>query len=274
MSNDSDNCYVLWIDILGFTELVKERSSKDILDIITRFLGCLAGVEAEKNISCIYFSDSAIVWQKNPSKKGEDFLDFSSASVLMLSHLLAYNIPCRGAISYGPLTVTRDISDKYDIFFGDALIEAYKAEGRENWIGVTVCPSAVKHIEPDYIDQYSGGHFVKRDDGCLLLNPVCTIQHAYSSISRETLDLGLGWVETFPFKFLFLMELLAFKFILTEAQNFSASGDFSGRVASKYHTTLSFLQKVLPRDCYKWAQKISALVKMEDGEPKIDSPEL
>jgi hypothetical protein len=267
--SDFDNCYVLWIDILGFSDLVKKKSSKDILDIITRFLGCLEGIKAEDNISCIYFSDSAIVWQKNPSKKGEDFLDFSSASVLMCSNLLANNIPCRGAIAYGPLTVTRDISDKYDIFFGDALIEAYKAEVMENWIGVTVCPSAVEHIESNFVDQYSGGHFVKRDDNCLLLNPCCTVQHAYTSTPREILDAGLEWVETFPYRFIFMMELLAFKFIVTKAKKFADKCDFSGRVASKYHTTLSFLRKVLPTGCFDWAKKISEFVEMKDCEPKI-----
>ncbi len=265
----SDNCYVLWIDILGFTDLVKEKSSKDILNIITRFLGCLEGIGSGDTLTSIYFSDSAIVWQKSPSKKGEDFLRFSAASVLMCSNLLANEIPCRGAIAYGPFIVERDISDKYDIFFGEALIEAYKAEANENWLGVTVCPSAAKYVESSIIDKYSGGHFLKRNDETLLLNPFLSIQRAYNSKPREDANSNLEWVKGPTNKLFLLLELLAFKFIFKNAKEFANNRDFSGRVASKYHTTISFLREVLPGGCFEWAQNMSNFVKMKYGEPKI-----
>jgi len=262
-----NKCYVLLIDILGFTDIVKTKSSKKILNIIKKFMSSFEKIEAKDKLSSLYFSDSAILWQRNPSK--EDFLIFSTASVLMCSNLLAYEIPCRGSIAYGPFIVKPDIRDKHDIFFGKALIEAYKAQAKENWIGVTVCPSAVKHADPNIIKKCSRGHFLKRSDGTLLLNPFLSIQNVYKSNTREVINSGLGWVKGSPFELYLSLELLAFKFIVENASKFTINCDFSSRVASKYHGTISFLQEVLSKDCFKWAQKMINCVEMKYGKPRI-----
>jgi hypothetical protein len=266
MDND---CYVLMIDILGFTELVKrERENPNkILDIITKFLGCYEGIEAKDNLSSIYFSDTAILWQKNPSK--EDFLKFSIASVLMCSNLLANRIPCRGAIAHGPFIVKRDRRNKHDIFFGEALIEAYKAQAKENWIGVTVCPSAVKYAGPKIIKRFSDGHFLKRDERIVLLNPFLAIQRVYESRNQEVVNQGLGWVKGSPHELFFSIELLAFKFILDKALEFTNDRDFTSKVACKYYATVSFLRKVLHSGCFEWAQKMCSFVEMKFGKPRI-----
>jgi len=267
-----DKCYVLLIDILGFTELVNTKGADEILDIITKFLGSFEWIEkmVKVNISSIYFSDSVILWQRNPAK--EDFLKFTTASVLSFSHLLAYQIPCRGTITYGPFIVKPDISNKYDIFFGRALIEAYKAQSKEKWIGVTVCPSAVEHAGASIINKYAGGHFLIRNDKTLLLNPFLSIQRAYKKVTKKIVNQGLDWVRGTPLERFLLPELLAFKFILETALTFSDRCDFSSKVASKYHSTVSFLQKVLPRGCFKWAQKMCNCVEMKFGKPLIIDP--
>jgi hypothetical protein len=187
----------------------------------------------------------------------------------MCSNLLANEIPCRGAISYGSFIVERDKIDKYDIFFGKALIEAYKAEAKENWLGVTVCPSAANYVESSIIDKYSGGHFLKRKDEALLLNPFLSIQRAYKSRPQENVNSDLEWVKSLPYSLFLLFELLAFKFVLKNAKEFAGKHDFSGRVASKYHTTVSFLREVLPGGCFEWAQEMSRFVIMKYGDPKI-----
>lgn len=258
-----DNCYVLLIDILGFTKLVETKSSHEILNIIKKFLSYFEAIDGKDNLSTLNFSDSAILWQKNPTKK--DFLRFSTISVLMCSNLLANKIPCRGAIAYGPFTVNPDDNDKHNVFFGKALIEAYKAQASENWIGITVCPSAVNHIDPDIIDKCSGGHFLKRSDGTLLLNPFLSIQRFYKEFDKP----GLGWVKGSPYELYLLLELLAFKFINDEASKFTDNCDFSSREACKYHNAIAFLQKVLPGDCFKKAKEKSNYVEMKYGEPRI-----
>ncbi|MNP72674.1 hypothetical protein D3C76_1692760 [compost metagenome] len=77
---------------------------------------------------------------------------------MVLSALLAAGVPARGAISFGEFEVDFDSTGRHHVYFGKALIEAYKAEQREKWIGITIMPSAWKPFEaekPGIIDAFA-----------------------------------------------------------------------------------------------------------------------
>lgn len=53
-------------------------------------------------------------------------------------------------------------------------------------------------------------------------------------------------------------DLLGFKFIHSEAKRYEEKGDFTGRVAGKYFSTVAFLQNVLGAERYDWASNLAA----------------
>lgn len=53
-------------------------------------------------------------------------------------------------------------------------------------------------------------------------------------------------------------EIQAFRFLKDQGEKYAERGDFTGRVAGKYHATNAFLKQVFGKDLYDWAGKISS----------------
>ena len=51
-------------------------------------------------------------------------------------------------------------------------------------------------------------------------------------------------------------EIRALQFLSQKAGNFARRGDFSGKIAVKYHATIAFLKDVLGEEVYEWVNKI------------------
>src|ERR1043165_2995712 len=160
--------YLLYLDILGFKQIVQTQAAPDVYKIVDRVVG-----EFNKrgdNIQVfrtLYFSDTIIFYQEPVGWGSWAFADIYAIAGLAWSALAAHHIPCRGAIAFGDFHVELDSNRLHSIFFGKALIEAYEAESHEDnrdWIGVTVCPSAwqaVEYMESGLIDVLtSEGRFV------------------------------------------------------------------------------------------------------------------
>ncbi len=77
---------------------------------------------------------------------------------MVLSALLAEGISARSAITFGEFEVRADGSCRRQLYYVRAMVEAYRAEQREKWIGITIQPSAWKPFEaekPGIIDQFT-----------------------------------------------------------------------------------------------------------------------
>jgi len=134
--------YVLFLDILGFANLVEKSHPEDIYSIIDSSLKAFQRwEELNRLFKTIYFSDTFIFYQSVEGYGDWAFLDVYAISGMILTTLLAREIPARGAISFGELVVRNDAQDKHQVFYGKALVEAYKAEQRDQWIGITIQPS-------------------------------------------------------------------------------------------------------------------------------------
>lgn len=251
--------YLLFLDVLGFTELVKTRGAEEVFETIN---GCIRAFERwEKlngNFRLIYFSDSFILYQDPPGYGDWAFLDVYALTGMIVSALLAQGIAVRGAISYGEFHVGSSGAGRHQVYFGEALIEAYQAEQRENWIGVTILQSAWGPYEaknPGLIKKFEQEHaWLMRKDSVLLLNPLIKLRGWYledlvGGITRPYLE----WDQPeFP------NDIRAFKFIHDQAQLFSEQGDFASPVAGKYHSTVAFFRNVLGAGMYQWAKKVAA----------------
>ena len=254
----SEGRFLLFLDILGFSELVAKRSPEDIYAVID---GALQAFDRwEKLNRCfrtIYFSDTFLFYQESRGYGDWASLDVYAIGGMVLSALLARGIPARGAISFGQFEIRSDGLSKRQVYFGSALIEAYRAEQRENWIGITIQQSAWAPYEAKNNGVISAfeneGVWKKRQDGVLLLNPFIKLRGAYSEDLIGEIDKPyLEWdAPEFP------NDILGFRFLHEQAAAYAKVGDFSGKVAVKYHATIAFLKEVLGNEIYQWGMKIS-----------------
>ena len=254
----SQGRYLLLLDILGFSELVRTKGREEILGTINDALEAFNRWESlNQQFKTIYFSDTFLFYQVPKGFGSWAFLDIYAIGSFILTALLAKGISARGAITFGDFEVIDGAQGNHQVYFGTALVEAHRAEQRENWIGITIEPSAWKPYEskdPGIIKAFASEKvWLPRKDGVLLLNPFIKITgwHIHDLIG----DLDVPYLEwdqpEFP------NEIKAFAFLRDMAEQHSKIGDFTGRVASKYHATDAFLKQVFGPELYDWACKIS-----------------
>lgn len=250
--------YLLFLDILGFSELVKQRGRDEVLRTINDALDTFGRWEQLNGLfKTIYFSDTFLFYQVPKGYGKWAFLDVYAIGALILTSLLAKGIPARGAISFGDFDVFDREGGEHQVYFGRALIEAHEAEQRENWVGITILPSAWMPFEAEDTGIVRAFEFEKvwlrRADDVLLLNPFIKLRswHVHDLIGEIDCPYEEWDRPDFP------NEILAFRFLRDTAKAFAEAGDFTGKVASKYHVTQAFLSQVFGPELCAWANKIS-----------------
>src|SRR5215831_15136312 len=82
--------YLLYLDILGFSNLVKNRNPKEIYNVIDYALQVYNRWERlNKLFKTIYFSDTFLFYQENKGYGDRAFLDVYAVGAMLLSALLA-----------------------------------------------------------------------------------------------------------------------------------------------------------------------------------------
>jgi hypothetical protein len=259
--------YLLFLDILGFSELVKQRGRDEVLRVINEALDVFdRWARLNRQFKTIYFSDTFLFYQVPKGYGKWAFLDVYAIGALILTSLLAKGIPARGAISFGDFDVFDREGGEHQVYFGRALIEAHEAEQRENWVGITILPSAWMPFEADDTGIVRAFEcekvWLRRADDVLLLNPFIKLPawHVHDLIGEINCPYQDWDPPDFP------SEILAFRFLRDTAKGFSEAGDFTGKVASKYHVTQAFLSQVFGPELFAWANKISTTAL--DDAPK------
>ncbi len=249
---------MLFLDILGFSEFVKNESPKEVYNVIDSALRSFHRWEkSNQQFKTIYFSDTFLFYQEPKGYGDWAFLDVYAIGGMLLSALLAKKIPARGSITFGEFEVKEGSSGKQQLYFGKALIEAYKTEKREQWIGITIQPSAWEIYEQKNtgnIKAFEGENTWKmREDGVLLLNPFIKLRSWYIDDLIGEIDRPyMEWdVPEFP------NDILGFRFLVDKAADFAKRGNFSGHDAIKYHATVAFLKEVMGEEIFNWGLKIS-----------------
>jgi len=250
--------YLLFLDLLGFSKFVENNSPQEIYAVIDSALRSFSRWEKlNRQFKTIYFSDTFLFYQEPKGYGDWAFLDVYAIGAMLLSALLAKGIPARGAITFGEFEVKADSTNKHQLYFGKALIEAYEAEKREQWIGITIQPSAWEIYERKNIGTIkafeSENVWKIREDGVLLLNPFIKLRGWYVDDLIGEIDRPyMEWdMPEFP------NDILGFRFLVDKAAAYSKIGDFSGHEAVKYHATIAFLKEVMGKDIYEWGLKIS-----------------
>lgn len=132
--------YVAFLDIMGFKDLVQKMDHnavlKKLMDISeSRDTLKLVNEHRNQNIALgttksYTFSDSIFIFSRSDSE--EDAHKLVVDSLFILQYALSKQIPIKGAISFGKITV--DI--KKSIYFGQPLIDAYLLHEDLNLYGV------------------------------------------------------------------------------------------------------------------------------------------
>jgi len=114
--------YLLYLDILGFKQSVRNRSAREVYEIVDRVLSEFRLRESRiRNFRTLYFSDTIIFYQDPVGWGRWAFSDIYAIAGLAWAALAAHEIPCRGAASFGEFFVKLDSHKQHSIFFGEAL---------------------------------------------------------------------------------------------------------------------------------------------------------
>lgn len=159
MNIEYENRVVVFIDILGFKNIIKEAEKAiEVASILDNLQNCVAqhgdnhlNIEYHESLEIAYFSDSIVL----SCLKGKDHFLLDDLARLQID-LMMKGIFIRGCITIGKLY------HKGNYIFGEALIEAYETESK-----VAKYPRII--LGKDY--NYEGSYFCKDYDGILFLNP-------------------------------------------------------------------------------------------------------
>lgn len=141
------NRFFLYLDILGFTALVRQQNGKIIEDLYE----VIAGLNANKHdaFKVVVFSDTVVVYNVNGGDTPEDashLVMFLCEFAKDLMHrLTGRNIYFRAVIVYGDFT-HYELND-IPCFFGNALVDAYNSEKELKAIGLFIHKSISHHSD-------------------------------------------------------------------------------------------------------------------------------
>lgn len=136
------NRWVGYFDLLGVEQLAKNKGYISVFVTLSKAIKEFrASGKSFDKVGFAWFSDSFLVYTSDDSV--ESFVAIDSISRWFFYFLLTGEIPIRGAISCDLLYADKE----NNLFFGKALIEAYKYGEAQDWIGFFLCPSAVDRLE-------------------------------------------------------------------------------------------------------------------------------
>ena len=139
--------YVGFIDIMGFKDMVLKLSHEEIYEMMKKIDDTKNRNEniswnkiTDKLVKTTNYSDSIMIYSRDNSYNSlHAFICTISA---MLDDLFIENIPFKGAIAFGKMTLDTDRS----IFFGQPLIDSFLLQEELNFYGVIVHASAEKEM--------------------------------------------------------------------------------------------------------------------------------
>lgn len=189
--------FVLFLDILGFKDLVARNSHNYVdqkLKVLTETLQLipqeLSFLNIAKNQSrAISFSDSIIVFSKSNLKRDAEKIMMDAHHIQLIA--LKNNIPIKGAISYGTITVDYQNS----IFFGQPIIDAYLLHEDLNLLSVVVDHHAEKKINEFRTDTRVNNNLTKYQAPMKFGR----VNHMLLRLSNSSIEEGINYLQELNF---------------------------------------------------------------------------
>ncbi len=148
----TDNRFVAFLDILGFKDLVARNSHEyiyELLQSITHTKKVIKDASAhptimkelgDVDVHIVNFSDSIALFSKNDDPK--NFKYFLLSVRWIFTEAIKKGIPLKGGFAHG--TVSLNKTDQ--IYYGQAIIDAYLIEEEVNYYGVVAHNSIDKYM--------------------------------------------------------------------------------------------------------------------------------
>jgi hypothetical protein len=134
--------WVACFDRLGFGDYCKR---KDLVEIFCETRHWLARakeeVDDEPTVEWAWFSDTVLFYSTDDSHAS--CCAVTNVSEFFFDEMLVEMVPSRGALAFGEFYADRT----RNIFFGEALVDAYKYAETFNWLGFVLHPSALRRME-------------------------------------------------------------------------------------------------------------------------------
>ena len=262
---DPDNRILIYMDILGFKNLVKDHGFDHIIKVMQQTYDSGAHLEKPPNLTMrdvyhrIMFSDTYLLYAESAGIHVLHAFQSIDLAGYIYCHLLTLEIPTRGAISYASFHVVKDNERKCDFYWGDALIEAYEYEKERDIIGIAVCPSVITAVnnlnQPQENKDYALSLSVQMD-GIRWINP---FYYLWDWKSNESLEEFLSRPHSQRNESLIYIEIRSIRVAL---DNSTKTKD--ERIKRKYLKTLELFEKCLKPTVFE--KVIAVLSKLNDQE--------
>jgi len=130
--------YLATLDVLGFAELLYRDGYSNQL---RQYLDCVNAVVRPSHVKaeCVVFSDSVVL--TSPGDTDEAFAGLIKTCSAAFYALATCEIPVRGAIAFG--RYWRESSSGSVFLAGRPIVEAYRRERAQKWVGIMLCPSVL-----------------------------------------------------------------------------------------------------------------------------------
>lgn len=159
-------CFVALFDILGFKDIVETGNLKDVWRTYSDLRSSPRAVKENLQswfkrevINIETFSDTFLIYTSDFTNKQQNEIDEDFDAVLTVCDVLFHSannnaIPIRGAITAGELIVDKGI------YIGEPIVEAYKMEKQQDWIGCWIDEKAIKRISKKRLDRQIKGKLI------------------------------------------------------------------------------------------------------------------
>src|SRR3990172_10519919 len=177
-----DKRFIVFLDIMGFKDLISRNSSKDVYDKMLRLNHIRKTIDEFYNFDFIkdlklspnlelrnvMFSDSILIASINDSiEAAMNLLLFCNT---FLAHCMNYTIPIKGSITHGQFTFDSENS----IYFGQPLIDAYQLEEDLKLYGIVM-----HHSFESKLFSYDENHPLYKNIEYFVINYKTPFQNKY-----------------------------------------------------------------------------------------------
>jgi len=183
----TDFRFVAFLDVLGFKDSVMRNTHEDIYSKLSSINRLKKSIEKSNNsiklaeyyqdaeVYIVNFSDSIVIFSKNNSVYNFEY--FLIAVRFLFGKSIAANIPIKGGIAYGEISVNKT----EQIYFGQPIIDAYLLEEDLNFFGIALHNTVDKYVSEKSIEIDSLAYY-----NLLLFNSKIPLK--YGKINHNCID--------------------------------------------------------------------------------------
>jgi len=134
--------FVAFLDVLGFADLMSREDHEQRLEEYFSAVSTYGSAEGASGLQHVLFSDSIVI---NTTSLGVESFGLLARNCSRLAGLLiTRGVAVRGAIAHG--TFSRSSGTNGTIVAGAPIIDAYRREQEQEWVGISLCPRVLDAV--------------------------------------------------------------------------------------------------------------------------------